>query len=112
MNTKSHIMIGAVLVLLTIFTTSCATTVNLRITRPAQVNSFGAESIAILPFGTEGSRRLSKRNGKKIPVIDFFMDLATNESEQKDIANYMQTELEADFSKSPYLTLFDSSAVL
>ena len=112
MNTKSHIMIGAVLVLLTIFTTSCATTINLRVTRPAQVNSFGAESIAILPFGTEGSRRLSKRNGKKIPVIDFFVDLATNEGEQKDIANYMKTELEADFAKSPYLTLIDSSRVL
>lgn len=112
MNTKSHIMIGAVLVLLTIFTTSCATTINLRVTRPAQVNSFGAESIAILPFGTEGSRRLSKRNGKKIPVIDFFIDLATNEGEQKDIANYMRTELEADFARSPYLTLIDSSRVL
>jgi hypothetical protein len=109
---KSHIMIVAALILSAIFTTSCATTINLRVTRPAQVNSFGAESIAILPFGTEGSRRLSKRNGKKIPVIDFFVDLATNEGEQKDIANYMKTELEADFAKSPYLTLIDSSRVL
>ena len=109
---KSHIMIVAALILSAIFTTSCATTINLRVTRPAQVNSFGAESIAILPFGTEGSRRLSKRNGKKIPVIDFFIDMATNEGEQKDIANYMRTELEADFARSPYLTLIDSSRVL
>lgn len=109
---KSRILPVVVLFLLTIFTTSCATTINLRVTRPAQVNSFGAESIAILPFGTEGSRRITKRNGKKLPVIDSIMDWANNESEQQNIANYMRTELEEDFAKSPYLTLINSSAVL
>lgn len=109
---KSYIFICSVLILFTIMTTSCATTINLRITRPAQINSFGAESIAILPFGTEGSRRINKRNGKALPVIDFFIDLANKESDQQKIANYMKESLEDDFSKSPYLTLIDSSTVL
>ena len=55
----SHIFIFAALVLFSIITTSCATTLNLRVTRPAQVDSFGAESIAVLPFGTDGSRSYS-----------------------------------------------------
>ena len=95
-----------------IIATSCATTLNLRVTRPAQVDSFGAESIAVLPFGTDGSRRNDKRNGKKLPVIDFFIDLANKENDQQKIANYMKERLEDDLSVSPYLTLIDSETVL
>ena len=90
----SHIFIFAALVLFSIIATSCATTLNLRVTRPAQVDSFGAESIAVLPFGTDGSRRNDKRNGKKLPVIDFFIDLANKENDQQKIANYMKERLE------------------
>jgi len=94
------------------FASSCATTVNLKVTRPAEVDSYGAESIAILPFGTEGSIRVIRRNGKKLPVVDFFLNVANKESEQRDIANYMQRELEIEMAKSPYLKLIDSYAVM
>ena len=98
--------------ILILFTTSCATTVNVIVTRPAEVNFYGAESIAILPFGTEATVRLSRRNGKKLPVIDFFLNTARQEGVQRDIANYMQKELEVNMANSPYLKLIDSFAVM
>ncbi len=97
--------------ILILFATSCATTVNVIVTRPAEVNFYGAESIAILPFGTEATVRLSRRNGKKLPVIDFFLNTARQEGVQRDIANYMQKELEINMANSPYLKLIDSFAV-
>ena len=95
-----------------IFATSCATTVNVIVTRPAEVDFYGAESIAILPFGTEGSVRINRRNGKKLPVLDFFLNTANKEGEQRDIASFMQYELESDMAKSPYVKLIDSHAVM
>ena len=111
MKTKriSKILAGLALIFLA---SSCATTVNVTLTRPAEVDFRGAESIAILPFGTEGSLRVMRRDGKKLPIIDFFLNAKNKEGEQRDIASYMQHELEADMANSPYLKLIDSYAVM
>lgn len=90
--------------------TSCATTVNLNVTRPAELNLESVGSIAILPFGTTGSFRKANNKGR-YKVLDFFVDVLTDETEQRRIADSLQSSLEKEFINSPYLKLMDSNAV-
>ena len=90
--------------------TSCATTLNLNITRPAELDLNGATSIAVLPFGTTGfSNR--KFSGGRYPVLDFFVSMISEDKEQRDFVNYMHKTLESDFAGSDYLKLINSEAV-
>lgn len=90
--------------------TGCATTINLNVTRPAELNLESVGSIAVLPFGTTSTNRRSYNNGR-YSVVDFFIDLFTDEPEQREVADYLHTNLEREFINSPYLTLMNSDAV-
>jgi hypothetical protein len=92
------------------FVTGCATTLNLNITRPAELDLNGATSIAVLPFGTTGFSN-KKFTGGRYPVLDFFVSMISEDKEQRDFVNYMHKTLEADFAGSEYLKLINSDAV-
>lgn len=109
-NTITRNIIITVSALFIMLFTSCATTLNLNITRPAELDLNGATSIAVLPFGTTGfSNR--KFSGGRYPVLDFFVSMITEDKDQRDFVNYMHKTLEADFAGSDYLKLINSDAV-
>lgn len=90
--------------------TSCATTLNLNITRPAELDLNGATTIAVLPFGTTGFSNV-KFSGGRYPVLDFFVSIMHDDPEQREFVNYMHKTLEYDFAGSNYLKLVNSDAV-
>lgn len=90
--------------------TSCATTLHLDITRPAELDLNGASSIAVLPFGTTGYSN-KKFSGGRYPVLDFFVSMLHEDPEQRDFVNYMHKSLESNFATSNYLKLINSESV-
>ena len=64
-------------ILFVMLATSCATTLHLDSTRPAELDLNGASSIAVLPFGTTGYSN-KKFTGGRYPVLDFFVSMLPN----------------------------------
>lgn len=109
-NNKVKYLVLVISASLIMLVTSCATTLNLNLTRPAELDLNGATSIAVLPFGTTGFSN-KKFTGGRYPVLDFFVSMISEDKEQRDFVNYMHKTLEADFATSNYLKLINSDAV-
>lgn len=108
-NIKSHFLITLSVIIL-FLSTSCATTLHLSLTRPAELDLNGASSIAVLPFGTTGFSNRSFSGGR-YPVLDFFVSMLSEDPEQVEFVNYMHKTLEEDLLGSQYLKLISSDAV-
>lgn len=76
--------------------TSCATSIRFPVERPAEIDSKGATSIAILPFSTGNINR-------------FYYN---HSSDAKVIANYIQEEFQKRILRSGYFTLVSAQGLL
>lgn len=76
--------------------TSCATSIRFPVERPAEIDSKGATSIAILPFSTGNMSR-------------FYYN---HSSDAKVIANYIQEEFQKRILRSGYFTLVSAQGLL
>ena len=91
---------------------SCATTVNVRMVRPAKLDLRGADTIAVLPFKPSDSKNIYKSDD----AFSFFASLFfgvfeySNPDEEK-LLNDLHSSIEMGLSSSKYIKLIDSSAV-
>ena len=86
---------------------SCATKVNVRMTRPAQLDLNGAETISVLPFVPFAYYN----NGINFVLGAFFGSFDRAGGQEKKALNYLKSEIESGLVASPYITLVSSSAV-
>jgi hypothetical protein len=75
--------------------TSCATSIHFPVERPAEIDSKGATSIAIIPFSTGNMSR-------------FYYNYSTD---AKVIANYIQEEFQKRILRSSYFTLVSAQGL-
>ena len=91
---------------------SCASNLRTSVTRPAQFDLKGADTIAVLPFRTSGAYNIDS-NGFLISDIIYFMSAVNQHAEpaEKEIASYLTKSLVSELSGSDYLTLVGSAKV-
>lgn len=95
--------------LLSLCLTSCATTLNVQVQRPADIDLNGAKTIAVLPFKTS-----QIKNG--FDVVSFLADVFIFDyercsSDEKRCIEKLKYEIEDGLAKSPYITLVHSAEV-
>ena len=91
---------------------SCATSIPVVVTRPAELDLHGAKTVAVLPFQISNSRNYDSTGNTVIDVlnaIDYLMH--DDDRNEVDSANYLTSELTSRLAGSPYLTLVDSNVV-
>lgn len=94
---KSSFCIFLILLICTpVLFTSCATSIRFPVERPAEIDSKGATSIAIIPFSTGNMSR-------------FYYN---HSSDAKVIANYIQEEFQKRILRSGYFTLVSAQGLL
>ena len=91
---------------LTFLFLSCATTIPVEFQRPAELDLNGASSVSVLPFIYSDSFE----NSKTVNIIMFFTT-DIRDSDQKDICNYVTSELTGAVAKGGYYDLVSSTAV-
>ncbi len=108
-KTSLILLCGALL-----FLSSCATTVNVRLTRPAQLDLNGAKTIAVLPFkpcsyyreyNTEASI------GRKIVVNSFYQIFEIKDPNEQMAIDSLHNQIERGLLNSPYIQLVSSDSV-
>ena len=93
---------------------SCATTVNVRLTRPAQLDLNGAKTIAILPFKPCSYYREYNTEvslGRKILVNSFYQIFEIKDPNEQMAIDSLRTQIERGLLDSPYIKLVSSDAV-
>lgn len=91
---------------------SCATTVDVKLTRPAQVDLNGAKTIAILPFKSSSyykEHKLSTAEKIFSNLHDWINDVS--DTDEGLVINALKGKLESFLSDSPYMKLISSDAV-
>ena len=93
---------------------SCATTVNVRLTRPAQLDLNGAKTIAILPFKPCSYYREYNSEasiGRKIVVNSFYQIFDIKDPNEQMAIDSLRTQVERGLLDSPYITLVSAESV-
>lgn len=88
--------------------TGCATSVKVSVERPAELDLNGAKTVGILPFQAKQS------NSGSFSVVDFFgyyEPRNSEESDRKQLVDYLTRTLQEELANSPYLDLIDSNSV-
>ena len=98
--------LSAIIVGLTFLFLSCATTIPVEFQRPAELDLNGASSVSVLPFIYSDSFE----NSKTVNIIMFFTT-DIHDTDQKDICNYVTSELTGAVAKGGYYDLVSSTAV-
>lgn len=88
---------------------SCATTLTVQVKRPAQLDLNGAKTIAVLPFIPYQIKNSSDVFSFIIETI--FLDYDKCSPDEKNCLNRLKNEIETALSKSPYISLINSSEV-
>ena len=86
---------GGLLICIPLLLTSCATSVSFPVERPAEIDSRGATSIAIIPFSTGNMSR-------------FYYNYS---SDTKIIANYIQEQFQNRILRSGFFSLISSQGL-
>lgn len=89
--------------------TSCATTLNVQVQRPAKIDLNGAKTIAVLPFKPSQLKRT-------FDVFSFivdpaFLDYEKFNPDERRCIEKLKYEIEDGLAKSPYISLVDFSEV-
>lgn len=93
---------------------SCATTVNVRLTRPAQLDLNGAKTIAILPFKPCSYYREYNTEtslGRRIIVNSFYQIFEIKDPNEQMAIDNLRIQIERGLLDSPYITLVSSESV-
>ena len=93
---------------------SCATTVNVRLTRPAQLDLNGAKTIAVLPIQPSSYYREYNTEasiGRTIFVNAFYQMFEIKDPNEQMAIDSLRTQIERGLLDSPYIKLVSSDAV-
>lgn len=105
----SIILICSILIL---FLASCATTVNVRLTRPAQLDLNGAKTIAVLPFKPSNYyREYESSRGIEITVYTFYQIFDIKLPDEQLTIDSLHSQIERGLVNSKYLQLVSSDSV-
>lgn len=102
----------ALIIFLCSFFISCATTINVPVTRPAEIDLNGGINVAVLPVNnTIYGRRISLSS--TISIYDFITKLFKSfvlnvNPEEVKICNYLKSEIESNILASNYLRVVNS----
>ena len=98
--------------LFSVFFISCATTVNVNLTRPAKLDLNGAKTIAVLPIKPYAYYREYDVNlGVELLVNTFYQIFEITDSDEAAIIRKLHGYLEEGLVKSPYIKLIDAAEV-
>ena len=103
-----------VLILSVLLLASCATTVNVRLTRPAQLDLNGAKTIAILPFKPCSYYREYNSEasiGRKIVVNSFYQIFEIKDPNEQTAIDSLRSQVERGLLDSPYIKLVSAESV-
>ena len=107
---RTGLLISVILLTLSLF--SCATTVNVNLTRPAQLDLNGARTIAVLPFKPYYYYREHEGSiGKQILVNTFYQIFNIQDTDEQLIIDNLYSQIEHGLVNSPYIKLVSSDAV-
>ncbi|MCR5187738.1 MAG: hypothetical protein K6C97_02290 [Treponema sp.] len=92
---------------------SCATTVNVRMTRPAKLDLQGAKTISVLPFKPSSSySSLTESDNAVLFVIGtFFQIFDYNNPYEEKLLTYLKSSIEEGLASSQYIDLVSSVSV-
>lgn len=88
---------------------SCATTIRMNVTRPANINLRGAKTIAVLPF-TPCMYKYYNNTADYISGKYFFNYNQLN-NVQEQVIYFLQREMERNLQTSPYINVVDYNSV-
>lgn len=92
--------------------TSCATTINVKMTRPAELDLNGAQTIAVLPFKPYAYYEVrDDARGAELAIGIFFQVFDRVGPEEKRCIDCLQSEVEHGLLESPYIDVVSSTAV-
>lgn len=91
---------------------SCATTVNVQLTRPAQLDLNGARTIAVLPFKPYSYyKEYDTAIGREILVNSFYQIFDIKDPDEQLIIDTLHGQIEHGILESPYIKLVSSESV-
>lgn len=104
---KKHFKIlFSILILFTILLSSCATTLNIQVTRPAKLNLKGAKTIGVLPFDESDKNPFNYFfDGDKDIIENYFNYYGEISRVEQNIISYIHENLERGLMNSPYISL-------
>ena len=107
---KISALINALLLSLLLF--SCATTVNVRLTRPAELDLNGARTIAVLPIKPYAYyREYNTSLGMEILINTFYQVFDIRDYDEQMAIDSLRNQLERGLMDSPYIKLVSSESV-
>ena len=109
---KNH-LIFAVLCSLVFTLVSCATTVNVNLTRPANLDLNGAKTIAVLPIKPYAYyREYDTSIGTEILINTFYQMFEITDPDEDAAIRAFQGTIENGLMQSPYISLVSAAEVL
>ena len=91
---------------------SCATTVNVQLTRPAQLDLNGARTVAVLPF--KPYYYFNDKNasiGKQILINTFLQLFNINDKDEQLAIDTLRSQIERGLMNSPYIKVVSAESV-
>lgn len=108
MKKNLHFIAGLLLSVFLVI--SCATSVKVKVTRPAELDMRGAKTIAILPFQPSGVK-LFRGRGTKKDLLGLFINLVAGDPQENECIRCLDKELMKQLLGSDELKLIDSNVV-
>ena len=91
---------------------SCATTVNVQLTRPAKLDLNGAKTIAVLPIKPYAYyREYDAHSGTELLINTFYQLFEINNPDEEAAIRTLRGEIENGLARSPYIKLINSDEV-
>lgn len=90
--------------------TSCATSVSVKVTRPAELDMNGAKTIAVLPF-QPSSGHLFRGRGSRHDLLAYFFGFRDIHPDERDSIELLESEIQKLLANSDDLTLVNSYVV-
>lgn len=100
------------LTLLIFILASCATTLHVNFTRPAQLDLNGAHTIAVLPFKPCEYYRVNNESFTETFFVNSFYQIFDIEDpDEKELLDLLESTIKNGLMKSPYIKLVNSTEV-
>ena len=108
-----QIMRLAALSVISLIFFSCATTVDVRLTRPAQLDLNGARTIAVLPFKPCAYyREYDTSLGTEILINSFYQIFNIDDPDESELLELLQSRIQRGLLDSPYINVVSSNEVI
>ena len=113
MKTKAiRYLLGSVLAVLFFSFISCATTLNVKLTRPANLDLNGAKTIAVLPIKPFAYYREYDVNlGVELLINSFYQLFEVPDPDEQAAIRTLRSAIESGLAQSPYIKLIDAGEV-